>query len=258
MAVVWDEQFRERLAAQASLTDSARLLAETATAMGWDRAAFQPDREATRLPRADDGQFVAEAMGWSADYVSEWLKLDLGRRCPVIQQCGRICDAFVWESDPAGATWRGRALLPEQCRVLDFYRDCADGAVTVPVHRPDGRTGYVSWFLRDGRALAERFQQTYRATFVISHAFIRHLDRLLLEDSRGRLADKGAGVLTARELECLGWAARGKTEEDIGLILGRSRETVHFHLQNAMHKLAASNRTHAVAIACSHGLITVL
>ena len=70
-----------------------------------------------------------------------------------------------------------------------------------------------------------------------------------------RSAKAGADTLTLRELECLAWAARGKTDEDIGQILGRSRETVHFHLGKALRKLGASNRTHAVAIACSLGLI---
>lgn len=258
MGRTWDECFLERLAAQTSLADAGRLLAESATELGWDLAAFQADLGARRLPRADGGEFVAVAMGWSADYIAEWLKLELGRQCPVTQQCGRACDAFAWESDPDGAAWAGRPLLPEQRRVLDFYRHCAGGGVTVPVHRPDGRSGYVSWFLRDQRELMARFRTTYRSTFVLSHAFIRHIDRLLQSDRRASLAARGAGVLTARELECLGWAARGKTEEDIGVILGRSRETVHFHLQNAIHKLDACNRTHAVAIACSHGLITVL
>jgi DNA-binding CsgD family transcriptional regulator len=32
---------------------------------------------------------------------------------------------------------------------------------------------------------------------------------------------------------------------------------VHFHLQNVVRKLDASNRTHAVAIACSRGLINL-
>jgi DNA-binding CsgD family transcriptional regulator len=64
--------------------------------------------------------------------------------------------------------------------------------------------------------------------------------------------------LTAREIECLTWAANGKTEEEIGMIIERSHETARFHLRNAVQKLNASNRTHAVALACSRGLITVL
>ena len=61
--------------------------------------------------------------------------------------------------------------------------------------------------------------------------------------------------LTKRELECLQWAADGKTNSEISTILGVSRRTVIFHLQNAAGKLNTSNRYHTVAQAISSGLI---
>jgi DNA-binding CsgD family transcriptional regulator len=76
---------------------------------------------------------------------------------------------------------------------------------------------------------------------------MRQLDRIQTG------ADKR--VLTVREAECLTWAARGKTSEEIARVLHRSSETVEFHLSNAMLKLGARNRTHAVAIATARGLI---
>jgi len=63
--------------------------------------------------------------------------------------------------------------------------------------------------------------------------------------------------LTKREIECLTWAARGKTEEEIGMIIHRSHSTARFHLRSAIRKLGASNRSHAIAIVCSLGLISV-
>ncbi len=61
--------------------------------------------------------------------------------------------------------------------------------------------------------------------------------------------------LTQRELECLHWAALGKTNEEIGMILSVTKRTVVFHLQNAATKLETSNRYHTVARAISKGLI---
>jgi DNA-binding CsgD family transcriptional regulator len=86
-----------------------------------------------------------------------------------------------------------------------------------------------------------------------SHVFIRHVEGLLASQTRQR----GPNQLTEREIECLTWAARGNSEDAIALELHRSRDTVHFHLQNAVRKLDANNRTHAVAIACSRGLISL-
>ena len=47
--------------------------------------------------------------------------------------------------------------------------------------------------------------------------------------------------LTKREVECLRWAAIGKTDKEISMILSRSHATVRFHIQNAGEKLDAVN-----------------
>ena len=52
--------------------------------------------------------------------------------------------------------------------------------------------------------------------------------------------------LTAREDEVLRWLGRGKTDKDIGGILGISPRTVHKHLQRIYEKLGVENRTAAV------------
>lgn len=62
-------------------------------------------------------------------------------------------------------------------------------------------------------------------------------------------------ALTVREKECLLLTARGKTAWEISKIMGRSRGTVNFHLQNAMHKLDAVNKTQATAIAIKSDLL---
>jgi len=62
-------------------------------------------------------------------------------------------------------------------------------------------------------------------------------------------------TLTPRELECLKWAALGKTSADTALILGVSEATVAFHLKNAMAKMNAASKAHAVALAISRGWV---
>src|ERR1039458_5065331 len=48
------------------------------------------------------------------------------------------------------------------------------------------------------------------------------------------------------EVETLTWAARGKTFWEIGEILGLSKRTVEFHLENARRKLGVPTRTQAL------------
>jgi DNA-binding response OmpR family regulator len=61
--------------------------------------------------------------------------------------------------------------------------------------------------------------------------------------------------LRDREVETLTWAARGKTFGEIGQILGLSKRTVEFHLENARRKLGVATRTQALIKAATGHLI---
>jgi DNA-binding CsgD family transcriptional regulator len=51
--------------------------------------------------------------------------------------------------------------------------------------------------------------------------------------------------LTRREIEVLTWIAQGKTNDEIGTILGLSRRTAEKHVEHILHKLGVENRTTA-------------
>ena len=61
--------------------------------------------------------------------------------------------------------------------------------------------------------------------------------------------------LNDREVEALTWVARGKTSAEIAQILGLSKRTIDFHIDNARGKLGAATRTEAVIKAADRGLI---
>jgi LuxR family transcriptional regulator, quorum-sensing system regulator BjaR1 len=64
-------------------------------------------------------------------------------------------------------------------------------------------------------------------------------------------------LLTDRESDALSWAARGKTNSETAEILNISEQTIEFHIRNASRKLSATNKTQAVAIALTLGLILI-
>lgn len=62
-------------------------------------------------------------------------------------------------------------------------------------------------------------------------------------------------ALTEREVETLTWAARGKTSSEIAVVLGLTKRTVDFHIDNARTKLNAATRMHAAIKAQASQLI---
>lgn len=63
--------------------------------------------------------------------------------------------------------------------------------------------------------------------------------------------------LSDRERECLQWVAAGKTDKDIGQILGLSEKTVNVYIERAKFKCGVSTRTQAIAMALRLGDISV-
>ena len=61
--------------------------------------------------------------------------------------------------------------------------------------------------------------------------------------------------LNDREVEVLTWVARGKTSVEIAQILGLTKRTIDFHIDNARGKLGAATRSEAVIKATTGRLI---
>ena len=71
-------------------------------------------------------------------------------------------------------------------------------------------------------------------------------------------ANAGECQLGSREKEVLSWAAKGKTAEETGTILGISRRTVEWHIQSARIKSGAANVVQAIAMAIRCGVIELV
>jgi DNA-binding CsgD family transcriptional regulator len=210
------------------------------------------DYSSNRLLTVEDGRALTSVLGWEADFVEQWVNQRLHLVSPIAAVCRMSTKPFAWDAQTVASAVtesRGQSaihwpLTPDR----GFY-----GGITVPVHMPRGRTGSVSWYARD---------QSVDVPGVLD----RHGDLLRLAAYRfldlayaGRVESEpvidAPTLLSERELECLTWAALGRTDVDIGTIIHRSPTTARFHIDNAVRKLGARNRTQAVAIAAQRGLI---
>ena len=82
-----------------------------------------------------------------------------------------------------------------------------------------------------------------------------HVDERLRPLLLARFTTERIGVLSPREREVLDLLAQGLNGEEVAARLVLSPETVRTHVRNAMEKLEANTRVHAVAIALRQGEI---
>jgi LuxR family quorum sensing-dependent transcriptional regulator len=61
--------------------------------------------------------------------------------------------------------------------------------------------------------------------------------------------------VTEREREVMRWVATGKSDWQIGSLIGITRATVHFHVEQTKKKLGVRSRVQAVAILVLHGIV---
>jgi DNA-binding CsgD family transcriptional regulator len=72
-------------------------------------------------------------------------------------------------------------------------------------------------------------------------------------DQRGVKAALGSPELTPREAEVLFWISQGKSNYDIGVILGAKTGTICKHVGHILSKLNVENRTSAAVVALETG-----
>ena len=118
---------------------------------------------------------------------------------------------------------------------------------------PFGQIGAVSFRAPDLNTidLSKEFKAYGNTMEILSRAFISSYVKVT--DQRNWIPTDCS--LSKREVQCVSWAALGKTDREIATILSRSCATVRFHLQNAAKKLDAVNRSQTVFKASQLGYL---
>ncbi len=125
-------------------------------------------------------------------------------------------------------------------------------------HAPGELPAEVRDWLRAGLASPEAVAPLSVArdhgTLLLSLSRRRHELLLLLEEKPLPVATAVSleqYQLTPREIDVLNWVAKGKTNRDIGEILGMSPRTVNKHLEHIYVKLGVETRSAAAALVAS-------
>ncbi len=163
---------------------------------------------------------------------------------------------FVWSdvwSDLAKRNEDEASDLRESLKTIGsiaYDHNLRDG-ICVPVHHSGGYVGAVG-MAGHSPELPNECRVVLRVLAITYH------DRVLelaTEDEGMRAKEKRQSVLSPRERECVKWVADGKTDSDMGEILGISPSTAHFHVENAKKKLNVPTRVQLVVKAIRLGEI---
>lgn len=207
-----------------------------------------------RTPIDPEGNILArDVFGWT-DKKAWWRNCRIALESPITSACRFESEPF-WVNADGFRTSQPNHYL-DAIDLGNFEtRAMTRAAIVVPVHLPFGQIGAVSFnpldpamtdlgelFARQGDAFG-----TYARTFIASYVQVMGSAQALPPGTR----------LSKREVECLRWAAIGKTDMEISMIMSRSRATVRFHIYNASVKLNAVNRSQTVFKAAQLGYISL-
>lgn len=220
------------------------------------RMAITHDIGSKKMMRDADGKLLAtEVFGWTDSKEDRWWRTpDLALNSPLPIACRYEAEPF-WVNAEGFRSTRPNPWL-DQIELHDFEARClATAVIVVPVHLPFGHIGAASFgpVDREMTDLSAAFAAHGDALGVCTRAFVASYHRVMV--SRDRLP--AAALLSKREVEVLRWAAIGKTDEEIGMIIQRSRATVRFHVQNAAAKLDSVNRSQTIFKAAQLGYLTL-
>ncbi len=209
---------------------------------------------ASKHPMLDEQGAVlaSEVFGWVGPAQRWWENTRIALTSPLVIACRYESEPF-W-CNKHGIHTRQRNPHIESLDLADFCnRAMSEAAIVVPIHLPFGQIAAVSFspiepqrieLSREFAAHADTLELWARR-FVCSYVKVRSKQSLIRSDVR----------LSKREVECLRWAALGKTDQEIATIIHRSCATIRFHIHNAAVKLDAVNRSQTLFKASQLGYL---
>jgi DNA-binding CsgD family transcriptional regulator len=196
-----------------------------------------------------DGRPLAETVfRWLDPTLKYWTERAFALRAPFVHAV-RCCAEPFWFGDGRFGAWRSMPAL----EAVDGRAIAAEfgvaGAIIAPAYLTGGVIGAVVW------ATPETGLDV-RAVFDAQAAQFHAQAMRLIGAYADAIGDhRPAPKLTRREIQCLKWAAAGKTDSEVGQIMHIAVPTVRFHIRNAAHKLRANGRAQATHRAALLGYV---
>lgn len=153
--------------------------------------------------------------------------------------------AFKWRKIFLNIKTKSEREFIKNLRLLNII----DG-ISVPIHGPSGCMAILCFASSQIINLESDIEESLSFFAII---LMQAISRIMeYKKSNSKNYD-----LTNREKEALKWAIEGKTNWEIGVLMGVSARTAQFHITNCQTKLGVSNRTQAAIKAVTNGIIKI-
>lgn len=198
------------------------------------------------LTHMEEGELVALGT-YPESWIEQYIADNIVANDPVLLASHRTNVGFCWSDIPT--------LIP----VTEAHREIRERTVmagiddgfTVPAHVPGEANGSCNFAVATARALPH--DNLKMAQLVGGFAFQAARAMVFNAFPQAKRAIKGP--LTQRQLECVLYAAKGKSDWEIGQILGISQGTVKRHIEDARAHYEVGSRMQVVMRALFEGQI---
>jgi len=224
--------------------DAAVVLRDYAASRGLRAALCDDIASKETMVDADGAVLAADLFGWLGDGERWWEDHRLALHSPLPRSCRYESEPF-WCNGDGFRTANPNPYLDD----IDLSRYFAaneryKAAIVVPVHLPFGQISANSYHPMNHAItdLADQFAEighilgAATRRFIAGYASAMRTKRRIPSDCE----------LSKREVECLRWAAIGKTDREIGMIISLSHATVRYHVHRAGEKLNSVNRAQTI------------
>jgi DNA-binding CsgD family transcriptional regulator len=182
---------------------------------------------------------------WPQDWLAIYERRNFFEHDPFPLEAERRLSMFLFSEEEEHL----RSSSPQGNEILDAAMDYGWREVLgVPIHGPGGYRALISMASLKPLAVTVQDKAVLQA---MAHAIHDRCHRTVGFGMRSKPQPK----FSRRELDCMRWVAMGKSDAEIGIILGLSGATAHFHVEKVKKKLETSSRTEAVAILILDGLL---
>lgn len=228
---------------KADIASAARVLARVAKDRGM-RVMMRHDIS-SQEPMADsEGRDLnSSEFGWTQDGNELWSHASQTFKSQIIRACRAESEPFWVNRDSFRTRWENQFL--NEIELEDFEeRTLLRAAIVVPLHMPFGQIAVAVFTSRD------KSRDDLSVEFAHFGPLLAELTRRFIAGYVSMMRDNPylppLNVLSARGVECLKWAAFGKTNNEISLILDCSPATIRYHIKTICEKLDSANRAQAI------------